>query len=107
MNALVRKEIRQVFPAWIAAMVLALAPAWSIPLWIFDHGDDARSIAFAAFCLGTLLVSLSTFGQEFGTGTFQQLLAQPILRSRVWRVKMATLGSGLALALPAFFLSYG
>ena len=107
MNALVRKEIRQVFPAWIAAMVLALAPAWLIPLWIFDHGDDARSIAFAAFCLGTLLVSLSTFGQEFGTGTFQQLLAQPILRSRVWRVKMATLGSGLALALTAFFLSYG
>lgn len=81
MNALIRKEIRLLAPAWIAAVGLVIIGAWIVPDWMLE-----------CFGLGVLLLSLSTFGQEFNLGTFSQLLAQPAKRRQLWNTKFSVLG---------------
>jgi ABC-type transport system involved in multi-copper enzyme maturation permease subunit len=106
-NALVRKELRQLLPAWVAALLLAAAPTWLIPSWIFHRGDDALSLALGCFTLGALLLGLSSFGKEIGAGTFQQFLSQPAPRGRLWRLKVGTLGIAALVVWVAFLASCG
>ena len=99
MNALVRKEIRLIRPAWISAVLLALAPGAS---FAFGYGPG---FGFAASALGAILLGLASFGQEFGSGTFSLLLAQPVPRRRIWRVKVAVLATALAVVAAVGWLS--
>ena len=105
MNALFRKEIRLLLPAWIAAMLLAIAPTWFIPLHV-GHDDTAQAVIFGLFCLGALVLCLTPFGQEFSAGTFPQFLSQPVSRHRLWRVKAGVYFSAAFVALFGFSISY-
>jgi len=100
MNALIKKEIRLLLPAWIAAMLLAISAAWIIPAWseLLPRNDllpANTSSVYAVFSLapilGFLFLGVASFGQEFSFGTFSFLLSQPIPRRRVWLIKTVML----------------
>src|SRR5215471_8691605 len=104
MNALIQKEVRSILPVWLAAMLLATLPVWL--LWpaggIFE---DLSWMVFSAFGLGVLLLSLAPLGQELNWGTLPVLLAQPVPRSRLWKVKVGVLAVALGCAFVAFCIS--
>ncbi|MFO1476347.1 MAG: hypothetical protein U1F98_06820 [Verrucomicrobiota bacterium] len=92
MNAMVRKEIRLVLPAFVAAVVLVVA-AMS-----FEYLRTARGAAGAldswlyvqplALLVGLGLLGVASFGREFSSGTLPILLAQPVARNRIWLLKI-------------------
>ncbi len=99
MNALVRKEIRLALPLWSVAMILVFVTTWLIAA---RHPSDPSSITNAArgaVLFGALMLGLTSFGLEFSSGTFQQLLSQPISRERLWRLKVVMQGVAAALVL--------
>src|SRR6185436_3215224 len=99
MNALIRKEIRLVFPLWSVAMVLVIVTTGLIAA---RHPSDPESIVNAArvtVLFGALMLGLASFGQEFGAGTFQQLLSQPMERERLWGLKVGIQGLAIILVL--------
>ena len=107
MNALIRKEIRLILPAWIAAMMLAVVPVWFISVKSLLGGhQEGAAIASYAFAVGAIFLGLAPFGQECGAGTFSLLLAQPVTRRRIWRVKTAVAAVALILAMASLLLSY-
>jgi ABC-type transport system involved in multi-copper enzyme maturation permease subunit len=102
MNTLIKKEIRLLLPAWVAAMVLAVVPTFIVwGVLGFDSTqlgpEPAASASFVAtfmpfiFALGVLLLGISSFGQELNSGCFGALLSQPAERRRIWSVKVITL----------------
>jgi hypothetical protein len=90
MNPLIRKEIRMLLPAWLAALVVATMPVWP---WL--DVKDEWPLAFGAAILG---LALSPFGQEMSYGTFGLLLVQPEERRRFWRIKTGLLALALVSA---------
>ena len=106
MSPLVRKELRSLLAPWSLAMLLAIVPIWL--LWPGTAGIWANTPSyqvFAPFAVGVLLLSLTPFGQELNWGTFSILLAQPVPRARIWRVKTLLLAVALLLVFLAFYLS--
>src|SRR5208282_1645305 len=106
MSPLVRKELRSIFPLWLLAMVLAILPVWLV--WPGGRGiwpSAPGYLVYAPFAVGVLLLSLTPFGQELNWGTFSILLAQPVSRTRLWRVKVLLLAVALFLVFVGFFLS--
>jgi hypothetical protein len=99
MSALIKKEIRLLLPAWIAAMLLAVVPAWFTGIaWNLDYTAGLAQSDFLLeglvpliFALGILFLGISPFGREFSQGTFTVLLSQPAERSRIWRTKISIL----------------
>ncbi|HTQ50351.1 MAG TPA: ABC transporter permease [Candidatus Acidoferrales bacterium] len=102
MSPLVKKEIRLLLPAWIAAMLLAVA---SFLLTIGNAGDVVSDVPIDLhilfLLLGATLLSIASFGQEFSSGTFTLSLSQPIERHRIWTIKTTL----LALAYASVFLT--
>jgi hypothetical protein len=106
MNALVRKEIRMLLPAWVVAMVLVIGtlflsavsrhPVWGNPMWM----------AFG-LVVGCLLMALLPFGQECSLGTFSYLLAQPVSRRRIWEIKTRVLTVAMLSVLAVFLIGIG
>ena len=101
MNVLVVKEIRLLLPAYVLALLLALASA--VVSLLFPSGNELRLFISALPLVGGLLLALSSFGREFGTGTFSLLLAQPVPRSRIWWTKTIILCCALATVFGAFY----
>jgi alpha-tubulin suppressor-like RCC1 family protein len=99
MSALLKKEFRLLLPAWIAAMLLAIAP---FPLGkIFRFGTElALGMTSYASILGCLILGMVGFGREFESRTFSLFLVQPWQRREFWRAKIiALLVALLPLAL--------
>ena len=99
MNPLIKKEIRLLLPAWIVAMLLVIFSPWinillgcliynSVTEWTAQGGLHFW-LPLVAF--GFLFLGLTSFGQEFSSGTFSTLLSQPMERRRLWQVKTTTL----------------
>ena len=106
MSPFVRKELRALLPPWGLALVLAVLPIWLV--WPGAAGIWAGSPGYlvnAPFALGVLLLSLTPFGQELNWGTYSILLAQPVSRARIWRIKTLLLALALLLVFVAFSLS--
>ena len=105
MNALVKKEIRLLLPAWVTAMLLVIAPVMLDGF--FDDYHPAETIVAmtwyvtAAACI---LLGLTSFGREFSSGTFSLLLGQPRRREELWRAKVGVLLFSLIPIL--LFLSF-
>ncbi|HEY1790865.1 MAG TPA: hypothetical protein VGJ73_22145, partial [Verrucomicrobiae bacterium] len=97
MNPFLKKEIRLLLPAWTAAMLLAVVPPWVLPL---DSSHTIGNIVQILFSLGVLILGITSFGQEFNSGAISNLLAQPLDRNRIWRMKTITLA--LAFLLVCF-----
>jgi ABC-type transport system involved in multi-copper enzyme maturation permease subunit len=106
MSPLVRKELRSLLPPWGLALLVAVLPIWFV--WPGEAGIWAGPpgyLVYAPFALGVLLLSLTPFGQELNWGTFSILLAQPVSRARIWRIKTLLLALALLLVFVAFLLS--
>jgi ABC-type transport system involved in multi-copper enzyme maturation permease subunit len=95
MNALIRKEIRLLFPTWVIGLATAFS-AWSQP------GGSTPLITMVLFALPyfvcplmVVLLALSSFGRELSAGTFSNLLSQPVPRLRIWWTKTALLAAGV------------
>jgi hypothetical protein len=97
MNALVRKEVRLVLPAWGAAMALVVGA-------VFYASDAGIGLFFA---VGTILLALLPFGHEFSLGTFSSMLVQPVPRQRLWRVKAQVLAVAMLSVFCTLLLTYG
>ena len=103
MNALVKKEIRALLPAWIAALALVTLPELLVWIATQHKATPPDPVLFWLFGFGVLLIGLASFGQEFSSGTFSILLAQPIPRVRIWRTKINVLATAL-LSVSLIFL---
>ena len=99
MNALVKKEIRLLLPAWIIALLGTVLLAVLKGRNNSDHSWD--EFVFVVFGFGALLLGLAPFGQELSNGTFSILLAQPVSRLRLWRMKAGL----LLVALTSLFIT--
>jgi len=101
MNPLIKKEIRLLFPAWVAAMALAVVPSFIV--WAalrmnllelrqsLEPGSVLASYVPAIFALGLLFLGINSFGQELNSNSFGIMLSQPVDRRRIWSVKIVTL----------------
>ena len=102
MNALWKKEIRLLLPAWIVVMGLAL-----IPPWLIDVSIEVQMV-FVVFLVyaGLVMMAIGSFGLELSYGTWPGLLAQPMARDRIWWTKLAVLFFASLLSFGALFWSY-
>jgi ABC-type transport system involved in multi-copper enzyme maturation permease subunit len=98
MDPLVKKEIRMLLPAWIAAMLLALVQGVTRPYDFY-----VASLLF----LGLTLMALTSFGREASLNTFSSLLAQPVARLRLWQVKLSVLAAGFVTVFLAWLAAFG
>ena len=106
MNPLVKKEIRLLLPAWVTAMTLVILPEMLVQIATRHNARPPNPMLFVLFGLGVLLLALATFGQEFSSRTFPILLAQPVLRSRIWRIKVSVLIIALLSVSLVFLLGF-
>ena len=106
MSPLVKKEIRLLLPAWTAAMLLAIAPAWIIQYFFAYQGgvDDVPPPFF--IMLGMLFLGVDSFGQEFSFKTFSSLLSQPVTRTRIWWIKISVLAIAFVSTLVGALVSW-
>ncbi|HTJ00514.1 MAG TPA: hypothetical protein VL527_16660 [Dongiaceae bacterium] len=96
MNALLKKEIRLLGPSFAAGLVATLGILFLGP----DPGSSTALIAigvFLAVVAVVIFLALSSFGAEMSAGTFALLLAQPVSRERIWRIKTGLLAGALVL----------
>ena len=105
MSPLVRKEIRLLLPAWIAAMLLALSN-----LLLPADTRGLREVWYALpfiLCpaVGIFLV-LESFGREFSSNTFSNLLAQPVSRQSIWRAKTVLTFVAVTLVLLVWWWAF-
>ncbi|MGO8763736.1 MAG: ABC transporter permease [Limisphaerales bacterium] len=94
MNALLRKELRMLLPAWVAALLAATLPLWT--------GRNYQGAAMPCFGLAVLFLGLTPFGQEMSCGTFGLLLSQPEKRGRFWKIKAGLLALAMLSAWAVF-----
>lgn len=106
MSALVKKEVRLLLPAWIAAMVLAVVPCWIVQYFEVATvvTNDFPPPLFIMF--GMLFLGITSFGNEINFKTFPLLLSQPVPRDRIWRVKVTLLGAAFLSILAASIISW-
>jgi len=103
MSPLLRKEVRLLFPFWALAMLLAVLPPLLAPTVGYLQAVDP--FIFQLFGFGLILMGLAPFGQEFSMGMFSSLLAQPVERRRIWRLKLLLIAIAGLLVLAAFALA--
>ncbi len=106
MNARTRKEMRQLAPAWLAALLLTTLPflRGSFPYIDIDPLSRGLSVGpfeivvaalawhIAPFIIGLVFMAVTSFGREFTSSSFQLFLSQPVSRRQLWREKTAILG---------------
>ena len=97
MNALVKKEIRQLLPSFLLGLLLAFS-VWLIPANSVTFLDAGLG-AFSFLCCPAMLVMmmLDSFGHELSARTFSLLLSQPVPRTRVWWTKTLLLAAAALL----------
>lgn len=95
MNALLRKEVRLLLPAWGAGLALIVA-AHLLNLNTTFRTATSNSLVPMTVAAAGLFLGLTTFGQELKWGTLLGLLVQPIERRRLLTVKLALLVPAVA-----------
>lgn len=106
MSPLIKKEIRLLLPAWIAAMVLAIVPCWVLLDFDVTTGAINDDPPLLFIMLGMLFLGITSFGNEINFKTFPLLLSQPVSRNRIWRVKISLLGLAFLSILGASIASW-
>jgi len=107
MNPLVKKEIRLLLPGVIVCWALGLIN------FFFRFDPDGSLVNAWVFMLAFVLcggmavmLAISSFGSEISSGTFSNLLAQPISRQKLWDTKILVLAVSL-LAVGIFWSACG
>ena len=98
MNPLVKKEIRLLLPSFGICCALALPnlffrfnPDGSLQNWWFI-------LPTFVFCGAVaVMLALNSFGVEISSGTFANLLAQPVPRQKIWETKILLLAVSLSI----------
>ena len=106
MNALLRKEVRLLLPSFAAALLLSFS-LWLVPL----EGPSRFTTLFAVLSVIAcpalaVMMALDSFGKEVSAGTFPMLLAQPVSRTHLWRIKTGLLGAATLIVLLSWVLSF-
>lgn len=97
MNALVKKEIRLLFPSWTVAMLLALVQGITRPYDFY-----AASLVF----FGLTLMALTTIGREASLNTFSSLVALPAERIRIWTTKLSVLATAFLIVFLVWLAAF-
>jgi ABC-type transport system involved in multi-copper enzyme maturation permease subunit len=106
MNALVKKEIRQLLPNFLLGMLLAFS-VWLIPAKsITDAHLGLNVLPFICCPLVLVMMMLDSFGHEMSAGTFSLLLSQPVPRTRVWWTKTLLLAAAALFIWLVWCISY-
>lgn len=98
MNALLKKEVRLLLPAWVAALVMA-----SVSGLAYFGGGLGHLLA----ALGATLLAVAPFGRELSHSTLALLLVQPANRAQVWRLKFRLLLASAVLVFGVWALAQG
>jgi ABC-type transport system involved in multi-copper enzyme maturation permease subunit len=98
MNPLVKKEIRLLLPSFAICCALALTNL----LFRFNNDGSLQDwwwfvLAFVFSGAMTVMLALNSFGAEISSGTFSNLLAQPIPRQKIWETKILLLAVSLSI----------
>ena len=98
MSPLVKKEIRLLLPSFVICCALAL------PNFFFRFNPDGSlqnwwwfSLAFVFCGAMAVMLALNSFGVEISSGTFSNLLAQPVSRQKIWETKIVLLAVSLSI----------
>jgi hypothetical protein len=107
MNAFVRKEVRLLLPSFVIGLVTALS-IWLLPVDNRPHSNWFIWVVVFPFLLCPamlVMMTLDSFGRELSSGTFSNLLAQPIPRARIWWTKTLLLAVAAILVFAVWWLS--
>ncbi len=107
MSALVRKEMRLLWPSWAAAFLMAFS-VWLIPKDQSAASNFERMLVVIPFlvCPAMLVaMTLSSFGREITSNTFSNLLAQPVPRARIWWTKTLLLAAAVGIVWAVWWFS--
>jgi hypothetical protein len=97
MNPLVKKEIRLLLPSFGICCALAL------PNLFFRFNPDGSLqgwwwlLSFVFCGAMAVMLALNSFGAEISSGTFSNLLAQPVSRQKIWDIKISLLAASLLI----------
>ena len=98
MNPLVKKEIRLLLPG------VAVCCALALPNFFFRFDPDGSLMGWWWFVLAfvfsgamAVMLALNSFGAEISSGTFSNLLAQPVSRQKIWDTKISLLAVSLII----------
>ena len=106
MNALVKKEIRQLLPSFLLGLLLAFS-IWLIPVKsITDVRLGLNAFPFICCPVVLVMMMLDSFGHELSAGTFSLLLSQPVPRTRIWWTKTLLLAAAALLIWLVWCFSY-
>jgi len=114
MNALVKKEIRLLLPSFLIGCVLTFAD-WFLfleNLLLKNTGAISNMLSLIPLVVcpaAAVMISLDSFGGEVNSGTFTNLLSQPISRVKIWQTKIlllavALLVFGVLWFMPVFYV---
>jgi ABC-type transport system involved in multi-copper enzyme maturation permease subunit len=96
MNAFIKKEIRLLLPTFLIGCALAFS---NLGFRFQSDGSLTNAwvfmLAFVFSGAVAIMLALNSFGAEFSSGTFANLLAQPISRQKIWDTKIALLAGSL------------
>jgi len=98
MNAIIKKEIRLLLPAFVVAVLLAMVQAITRPYDFY-----VASLLF----FGLTIMALSSIGRETGLNTFSSLLSQPAERIRIWQIKLSVLTAAFLAVFVVWLAAYG
>src|SRR5436190_133082 len=93
MNTLIRKEVRLLLPNFLMGLALILL-LWLVAQFQSDPSNIPEILGVLPFIVCPVflvLLTVSPWGREISHGTFAQLLAQPLSRKRIWRMKAMSL----------------
>jgi alpha-tubulin suppressor-like RCC1 family protein len=100
MNAFLKKEIRLLLPSFLIGCALTLAN-WFL-FWenqILENSSAINGILTLIplmVCPAVaVMLALDSFGVEVSSGTFTNLLAQPLSRLKIWQTKISLLAVAL------------
>ncbi len=108
MSALVRKEIRLLLPSFGMALLLTFS-LWLVPTVSSPEPNLRILLTVFPFLLCPamlVMTALDSFGREISSGTFANLLAQPVARGRIWWTKVVLLAGALGIVSAAWWLSF-
>jgi hypothetical protein len=99
------KEFRPLAPYWAVAMALPILAKMSLSAGGIEFFAPRFFLALGVQALVFQIMGVALFGPEFGMGTMERLLSQPVPRRQIWLEKMRLLLWLFAAVLLVDFLT--
>ena len=106
MNPFLKKEIRLLLPCCLISLLLTFAN-WLVPPNPSGYWEMFLSgFPFLLCPVMVVMLALDSFGMEISSGIFTSLLAQPVPRQQIWRMKSMLLLAAIVIILLAWWYSF-